>query len=29
MTKIWSPLTTKTGGKVNCPKASGKKMGGK
>jgi hypothetical protein len=29
MAKIWSPLTSKTGGKVNCPKCTGKKMGGK
>ena len=29
MAKIWSPLTSKTGGKVNAPKVSGKKMCGK
>jgi hypothetical protein len=29
MAKIWSPLTSKTGGKVNAPKVSTKKVCGK
>jgi hypothetical protein len=29
MAKIWSPMTSKTGGKVNAPKVNPKKVCGK